>query len=135
MKTPLQDTDEFEKRLSGVPLRPPPAEWRQQILAAASTACPRPVAHDPRLSTFDLLRSLLWPHPVAWGSLAVAWVCIGLLHWLGPGEAPGQAAPQVLARNWSEQRREVAMMLSVDAPETPALPKPRSDRSETNRNV
>lgn len=83
--------NDLEKRLAGTPLAPPPADWREAILAAAEKESPRIVPFPWR--------------PVVWGALAACWVAIGLLNLSGPGDAeihslalaPGQAptAPQI----------------------------------------
>lgn len=78
--------EEFESRLQRMPLKQPPGEWREEILAAAST-----VAADVNQRTSSVrelkfaatwqqrLRDLFWPHPVAWGAMAAVWLVIGVV--------------------------------------------------------
>lgn len=79
--------DEFECRLQRTPLRQPPDEWREHILNATADA----VLGEKRLKSATRrrafvplwrarLRELLWPHPVAWGAIAAAWMAIGVLN-------------------------------------------------------
>jgi hypothetical protein len=75
------EMEPFEKRLKGQPLRPLPAEWRREILAAAGEA--RPVRSAVAASGYSFLSELrrrfvfvLWPHPVAWAGLAAVWILI-----------------------------------------------------------
>lgn len=70
--------ESFERRLKRQPLRQVPAEWRRDILAAASKA---QSARHTQLGSHTFLSrlnkrlmSLLWPHPVAWGGLAAVWI-------------------------------------------------------------
>lgn len=90
--------NDFEKRLAEIPLNPPPADWREAILAAAERETPR-----GRVIAFP---AFLRAHPVAWGALAACWLLIGFFNLSGParGEihslamAPGKAptAPQMV---------------------------------------
>lgn len=83
--------NDLEKRLAAIPLSPPPALWREAILAAAEKESPRVILFPWR--------------PVVWGALAACWVAIGFLNLSGPRSneihslalAPGQAptAPQI----------------------------------------
>ena len=63
----------FEHRLAGLPLQPPPADWRDAVLAAAE-------AKDRR----KVIPLFLRRHPVAWGALAACWLVIGFLNFSGP---------------------------------------------------
>jgi hypothetical protein len=71
--------DDFEQKLQRQPLRPVPAEWREEILAQASRGAKAerraqkwfwPSFLVPRLST------ILWPHPAAWAGLAAIWIFV-----------------------------------------------------------
>lgn len=64
--------DPFETRLAATPRAGLPPELRGRILAAARERAPRALA------------ALLWPHPVAWGAVAAAWVAIAVLNFSGP---------------------------------------------------
>lgn len=81
----------FEQRLKETPRREVPADWRQEILGAVA----RQRTHSPWTSLvlpaalpWEKLRGWLWPHPYAWGALAVCWLIIAALNVSGPrGEA------------------------------------------------
>jgi hypothetical protein len=65
----------FEQRLAELPLNPPPADWRDAILAAAEAQERRKLLPFP---------SFLRRHPVVWGALAACWLVIGFLNFSGP---------------------------------------------------
>ena len=72
---------DFESQLRQQPLRPIPAEWREQILSEArkAQAAGRPCVTPDRsvaLTLISLLRSLLWPSPAAWAGLASIWILL-----------------------------------------------------------
>jgi len=100
----LMNADEFESRLQQTPLRPPPIQWREDILAATRTtgvthADPRTApVREPRFAATwqGRLRELFWPHPVAWGVIAAIWIAIGTVH-LALKEPGRPAAPHYLA--------------------------------------
>ena len=85
--------DEFENILSRQPLRRAPAEWREEILAAA-----RPSSFGSRPSRLSTLRAqlsaILWPHPKAWAGLAAIWVLTIALQY--DARDPAQARPEPL---------------------------------------
>ena len=62
----MNDHD-LEKQLRQQPLRSVPPAWRGEILAAERRS---------ELSLTIWLRQLLWPHPKAWATLAVAWMLV-----------------------------------------------------------
>ena len=79
----MNDQEKFEEQLREQPFRSMPAEWRSQILSAATAECRggAPVfleraGRRERRATSNILRGLLWPHPVAWGALAAVWLLI-----------------------------------------------------------
>jgi hypothetical protein len=79
-------TDDFEKRLQRQPLRPIPAEWREEILCAAREATRSAQASGSAQPTsgwrsalsalHSRLSGLLWPSPQAWAGLAAVWLII-----------------------------------------------------------
>lgn len=131
--------DDFEKKLERQPMRPVPAEWRGQILREAVAA-----VSDNRSSVQSKRRSetaatvwwheWLWPRPMAWASLAAAWVIIAMLHAATPA-APLVAQQPPPSRETmqrvAEQRRELARLLDFPAETaTPQRSKPSEPRSE-----
>ncbi|HTR40387.1 MAG TPA: hypothetical protein VMH87_02065 [Pseudomonadales bacterium] len=131
---------QFEKLLESHPLRPVPAEWRKEILAAAEKAQP---AHGrqpiPVRSLPGLLRSLFWPHPVAWGGLAAIWIFIFAAHLSMRDEMPVMAekvlppSPQVVMELKQQQHLYAELIGVNDSSDTdrpkPFIPKPRSERA------
>jgi anti-sigma-K factor RskA len=66
--------DDFEKLLARQRLRPIPPEWRAEILRAARTdSRDEATASETAASWW---RALFWPSPIAWISVACAWVVI-----------------------------------------------------------
>ena len=78
---------DFEKQLQRQPMRPIPAAWRAEILAAAQ---PAPA---PSLSTLlSHLSTLFQPYPKAWGALAAVWVVILGINFANYESAPAMEA-------------------------------------------
>jgi hypothetical protein len=75
--------DDFEQKLRRQSLRQVPAEWREEILAAASGRESRVKSREQERrwpSTLaSRLSTLLWPHPQAWAGLAAVWILIFML--------------------------------------------------------
>ena len=127
-------TDDFEKKLERQPMRAVPAAWRAQILREAVVAVSdrRNLAQDNRRSEPAAAvwwRELLRPHPLAWASLAAAWVTIAILHTATPA-APMLVAQQTPSsreamQRFTEQRRELAVLLDFST-ETAAPQKTKS---------
>lgn len=131
--------DDFEKKLEQQPMRAVPAEWRGQILRETAAA-----VSDNRSSVQSRRRSetaatvwwheWLWPRPMAWASLAAAWVIIAMLHAATPA-APLVAQQPPPSRETmqrvAEQRRELARLLDFPAetatPQKSNPPEPRSE--------
>ncbi|MBI5683958.1 MAG: hypothetical protein HZC54_02660 [Verrucomicrobia bacterium] len=124
------NSDDFEKKLKRQPMRAIPAEWRAQMLREARlAAAPEPM---PRLAWW---RKLLWPRPIAWASLAAAWVIIAILHTLTPAVpslvAQQTPSPRETMLRFAEQRRELAALLNLSAETTaPQKSKSAGPRSE-----
>jgi hypothetical protein len=139
---------QFEKRVKDQPLRQVPAGWRKEILAAvenAQSVCSRqPVAGRSLLSIFGYqLRSLLWPHPVAWGGLAVVWIFILAANVSMSDKTPAMAdktsplSPETVAE-LKQQKQLLAEMMGTSDTSTADkqktfVPKPRSERVEIFR--
>ena len=78
--------DEFEQFLKEQPLSRPPANWRREILAAASAPAPAE----------SWWRQLFWPAPVAWAAVAALWLLIvGLNLAARPARSPATARSTV----------------------------------------
>ena len=149
--------DPFEQRLSRQPLRPVPAEWRDETLpragdlqspSLASAMAPdggckppaqfsgsSPISYLP--SPAPLWRDWLWPCPQAWAALAAVWVLALFFHVTAPKVAPAaprvamQATPQqllALLRTGSSPPAEVPEVRQKPTTLSPGTPKPRSER-------
>ena len=84
--------DPFERRLGRQPIRPLPAQWREEILAVArhEGLAPDEPAGTPPRALLDWVRWFLWPAPAAWASLALAWgAIVALDHASRPEPPPG----------------------------------------------
>jgi hypothetical protein len=129
------DVDKFEQDLKRASMRPVPAHWRSDILAAAleaqansqvPTRAPEPV----RWGVW------LWFRRLAWGGLAAAWVVIFTLNWAanrpgGHGAVESIFSPEVLAVAL-RQSQQIASGLDgggVNELRPPSVQRPRSDLS------
>jgi hypothetical protein len=126
--------NEFEKRIAETPKRRVPAAWRDDILAAAraelATETIRPVT-PARLWWLEWL----WPNPVAWGTLAAAWLVIFSLHSATPVPPTSQATSvSNNALNLIVKRQQELSSLLATVNE-PALPKVLGPRSERRRDI
>jgi len=121
--------EDFEKQLQQLPMRPVPAEWREQIMDAA-----RPVLDQQPTSRW---RELLWPCPQAWAGLATVWVVILVLNMVAHepvqvAKAAHVSPPQEVLMALREQRR---LFVELVGPFPPAkqsetfIPRPRSEIS------
>ncbi|MEO8354252.1 MAG: hypothetical protein ABI680_21185 [Chthoniobacteraceae bacterium] len=69
---------EFEKRLSRLPLRTVPADWRDEILSSNNVSG-NEAEQDSMPVRVWTWRDWLWPSPYAWGALAAVWIgCFAL---------------------------------------------------------
>ena len=86
--------DPFENQLAQIPLRELPPELKETILAQARKN------RSASLNLFAAInwRTLLWPHPWAWATLAVIWLMIAGLNGSGPH------GPELYAVNPAEIR-------------------------------
>ena len=140
------NSDPFEQRLSRQPLRPVPAEWRDEVLAragdlqspslaSANTAdgdckspapasAPSPISYSS--SPAPWWRDWLWPCPQAWAGLAAVWVLLLVLHFAQRDPASSQLAktsvPPAMPYVWREQQKLLAELFP---PEPTAPPRPR----------
>jgi hypothetical protein len=142
------ELEQFEKRMKDQPMRQVPAEWRKEILLAAEKAqtarSRQPRAGRSWFSLFGYqLRSLLWPHPVAWGGLAAVWIFILAANVSMGDKAPATAdktlplSPEAVAE-LKQQNQLLAELIgtgdtsAADRQKT-FVPKPRSERVEIFR--
>jgi len=116
--------DEFENKLRAQPRRKIPPEWRREILAPLRRRTEAPASW---------WRQLLWPHPAAWASLAVAWVAIFALNLAGAPEGESYAAskpsPDKLVAYQERQRLWAELALDLSRPPRKplsAIDRPRS---------
>jgi hypothetical protein len=139
------ELEQFEKLLESQSLRQAPAEWRSEILSAASQARTaqkiQPAAGRSFLSILNhRLASLLWPHPVAWAGLAAVWIFVLAAHFAMSDDAPAIAektlppSPEVVAELNQQKQLLAELMGTSDAREADQqktfVPKPRSEATE-----
>jgi hypothetical protein len=135
-----EELEQFEQRLSRRPIRQVPAEWREEILAAAGRESKVESRAPKRLWSSSLvlrLSSVFWPHPAAWAGLAAVWLFI-----LGVDFSEGDRTPafgqtsspppvEVIVEVRQQQRLLVELLGSRDARDAdrskPAAPSPRSE--------
>jgi hypothetical protein len=132
------EPDQFEQRLRRQPLRQVPADWREEILAAAASYHPLPAERRSFLSTLNSqLSTILWPHPVAWAGLAAVWIFIFTVDFSTRENTPAVAdkylppTAEVIVEVRQQQRLLAEMMGSSQKGEAEAakmLPLPRSER-------
>ncbi|HEY1788741.1 MAG TPA: hypothetical protein VGJ73_11320 [Verrucomicrobiae bacterium] len=138
-----EETESFEERLRRQSLRLVPAEWRKEILKAASTTefarQSEPAARRSFLSNLNRrLASVFWPHPVAWAGLAAIWIFIFAVDYSSLDAQPvvaekiGPPSPEAVAELREQHRLFVELAGvndSTDADRQKAVaPKPRSER-------
>jgi hypothetical protein len=122
--------DDFEKFLAKQPLRPIPPEWRAQILETATAsepAKPQPAKNEPSIPWW---RALLWPSPVAWGSVACVWLLIiGMNIASRPSKGETVAIPAASSQDiFITILHERQLVQELFQPEKePAAPSPKPD--------
>jgi hypothetical protein len=108
--------NEFEQRLRRVPVKPIPAGWRAEILAAAVPARPATGRGSWAGRLNGRWHDLLWPHPKAWAGLAAAWLVILLLQVSQQEGTPARAAkfappsPEMLVELRQQQQMLVELL-------------------------
>ena len=120
--------DDFEQELKGRPFRSVPPEWKEQILGSAERA---PKAGPNRRSW---LQELLWPSPVAWGTLAVVWVAIVGINVViheGDDSQPVALTDYAQLRLAVEQKR--SLQAELEEPVVPPKPEAIKPRSQARR--
>ena len=126
--------NEFEKRIAETPPRRVPASWRENILAAARSEQASRVIR-PALLDRPWWLEWLWPSPVAWGTLAAAWVVIFALHAATPASSTSQTASSSNnAFNLIVKRQQELSSLLTTVSE-PVQPKVLGPRSECRRDT
>jgi hypothetical protein len=80
--------NDFERKLSQVPFRPPPEALRATVLAAAAGAA-EPASRNVRWTW----RDWFWPAPQAWAALAALWIIFAAVS-VGGTSVPAPAAPK-----------------------------------------
>jgi hypothetical protein len=137
---------DFENQLRRQPVRPVPAEWRGEILAAAKAVgagvgTSRSVISNQNskigagwLAALNgRLAKIFWPHPAAWAGLAGVWVVISVLNWSATDHTEMAArktapiAPDFILA-MQEQRRMLARLIETTEPPTVEPPKPTEPR-------
>jgi len=137
-------SDDFEQKLQRQPLRPLPAGWRNEILAAAAAATthhPSPVTRHSFFSTLNAqLSTLLWPHPRAWAGLAAVWILILSVDFSARDRLPAlaeksaPASPEVIVALRQQQRLLAELIGPHDTSDADRsksfVPHPRSEQAE-----
>jgi hypothetical protein len=133
--------DNFEQKIQRRPLRQVPAEWRGEILAAATSCHSSRVIRHSFLSTLNAqLSTLLWPHPKAWAGLAAVWILIFAVNFSMRDPLPVRAekssppSPEVMVELRQQQRLLAELIGPRDIREADRsksfVPQPRSERAE-----
>jgi len=139
------ETRQFEQRLAHQPVKPVPAEWRAEIMAAAHAAQASrhqsPATRRSLLSTINCqLSTLFWPHPKAWAGLAAVWIFIFIVNVSMRVPLPKVAekyappSPEVIVELKKQQRMFAELVGSYETPDVDRQkifsPRPRSERVE-----
>lgn len=131
--------DDFENHLRQIPLRAPPAEWRDGILAAARTTARSARASEPG-NRRPWWREWLWPTPWAWAGTAAVWALICALNAASTDPRTTLAAhsgPPLRAAELQLRLAELSLFQAEllglapnpeRGPREPAVPGPRSQR-------
>ena len=132
--------DDFEQKLQCQSLRQLPAEWRGEILDAATSRHSSCATRHSFFPTFNLqLSTLFWPHPKAWAGLAAVWVLIFAVDFSVRDKSPVMAekasppSPEVIVELKQQQRMLAELIGPSQAREAEIpkiLPLPRSERVE-----
>lgn len=138
-----EEMEQFERHLSHQQMRPMPAAWREEILAAVGRESWVKSREQERSRSSPLvarLSTLFWPHPVAWAGLAAIWILILAVNFSVRGKAPvlaEKSGPPSLAviTQLRQQQRLLAELMGpreasdADRSESSA-PRPRSESVE-----
>jgi hypothetical protein len=135
----IMNPDNFEQKLQRQPLRQVPAEWRGEILAAATSCHSSRVTRLTFFSTLDAqLSTILWPHPRAWAGLAAVWILILAVNVSMRDPSPVRAekssppSPEVIVELRQQQRLLAELIGPRDTSDADRsksfVPQPRSER-------
>ena len=125
----MNSPDPLEQRLARTPFRQAPPSLRRQVLQGLAAAPPTSPGIPDRIRA--RIAGWLWPHPVAWGALGLAWIVVGWLSLASIDARPG-VPPQQLERRilpaWTAMLREQRALLNslLEDPPPPALPEGRA---------
>jgi len=137
-----KEIEQFERRLSHLPLRQIPAGWREEILSAAggvgtARRAVRPFGRAGRASLPGWIEKVFWPSPAAWAGLAALWILILAVDFSIRDKAPVVAdkslppSPEVIAQLQQQQRLLAELMGPRDTGDAdrskPLAPRPRSE--------
>ena len=121
----MNSPDSFEHRLARTPFREAPSSLREQVLRGLEAAPTAPRARTNSIRSW--VASWFWPHPVAWGTLGLAWIAIGLLSIAGTDGPENVSAPRLQRRvspAWTAMLREQRALLTRLLQDPPAATLP-----------
>ena len=133
------ETEQFEQRLSRLPLREIPHVWREEILregrrvAVPNNKWDAGTASLPNrswLATFNSqISTIFWPHPKAWAALAAIWIFIFAVNLSMRDTSPRETekcappSPEMLV----ELRQQQLLLAElIGARDLPAADRPRN---------
>ncbi len=125
------NSNDFENELKSRPFRKVPEHWRAQILGHARGCA------ESKESPRSWWRELLWPNPVAWGTLAAAWVVILCFRFAAadPSSPRSGAADYAKLKVAIEEKRELYAELAEMSQSPAEAPKPRSQNKPSIRSA
>jgi hypothetical protein len=148
---------DFENHLGKQPIKPVPADWKNDILREAHRSAPQQVRDASAFESLrNWLRDLLWPSPAAWGGLAALWAVLLAIGSIPAGEnaemlgsstplTPRQVELVKQQKEWLREELAAGDLVLApvfrndpaagDGPRSEALPSDLHRRTEYNRHI